>query len=115
MFRVSFLFLCFLLLVTTTLALTTNFDIDFASRSSSGKCNGSLGQCDLDSEFLLDSEVSRRILAGTSGYISYGALSANRVPCSTAGRSYYNCRGSGAINPYTRGCGRITKCARDTS
>ncbi|GLT58925.1 hypothetical protein SLA2020_317800 [Shorea laevis] len=45
-------------------------------------------------------------------YISYGALSANRVPCPPrSGRSYYtnNCfRADGPVHSYTRGCPRIT-------
>ncbi|OMO78909.1 Rapid ALkalinization Factor [Corchorus capsularis] len=49
-------------------------------------------------------------------YISYGALSANRVPCPPrSGRSYYthNCfRTREPANPYSRGCSRITHCRR---
>ncbi|XP_020253204.1 protein RALF-like 34 [Asparagus officinalis] len=49
-------------------------------------------------------------------YISYGALSANRIPCPPrSGRSYYthNCyRASGPAHPYSRGCSRITQCRR---
>lgn len=49
-------------------------------------------------------------------YISYGALSANRIPCpARSGRSYYthNCyHARGPVHPYTRGCSRITRCRR---
>ncbi|XP_022740755.1 protein RALF-like 34 [Durio zibethinus] len=49
-------------------------------------------------------------------YISYGALSANRIPCPPrSGRSYYthNCfNAHGPVHPYTRGCSRITRCRR---
>ncbi|CAM8996102.1 unnamed protein product [Rhodiola kirilowii] len=49
-------------------------------------------------------------------YISYGALSANRVPCPPrSGRSYYthNCYGArGPIRPYVRGCSAISRCRR---
>lgn len=49
-------------------------------------------------------------------YISYGALSANRVPCPPrSGRSYYthDCwRARGQAHPYTRGCSAITRCRR---
>lgn len=49
-------------------------------------------------------------------YISYGALSANRVPCPPrSGRSYYthDCwRARGVVRPYTRGCSTITRCRR---
>ncbi|OIV94725.1 hypothetical protein TanjilG_06188 [Lupinus angustifolius] len=49
-------------------------------------------------------------------YISYGALSANRVPCPPrSGRSYYthNCYNArGPVHPYSRGCSAITRCRR---
>ncbi|KAK1439000.1 hypothetical protein QVD17_04815 [Tagetes erecta] len=49
-------------------------------------------------------------------YISYGALSANRVPCPPrSGRSYYtqNCwKATGPVHPYSRGCSTITRCRR---
>ncbi|KAM7516519.1 hypothetical protein LguiA_006102 [Lonicera macranthoides] len=49
-------------------------------------------------------------------YISYGALSANRIPCPPrSGRSYYthNCyKARGQVHPYTRGCSTITRCRR---
>ncbi|GAA0173374.1 hypothetical protein LIER_27002 [Lithospermum erythrorhizon] len=49
-------------------------------------------------------------------YISYGALSANRIPCPPrSGRSYYthNCyKATGPAHPYTRGCSAITRCRR---
>ncbi|KAI5656236.1 hypothetical protein M9H77_25029 [Catharanthus roseus] len=49
-------------------------------------------------------------------YISYGALSANRIPCpARSGRSYYTHRchkSNSPVNPYTRGCSSITRCRR---
>ncbi|KAI4314972.1 hypothetical protein L6164_027826 [Bauhinia variegata] len=49
-------------------------------------------------------------------YISYGALSANRIPCPPrSGRSYYthNCfQARGPVHPYSRGCSVITRCRR---
>ncbi|CAA2988966.1 RALF-like 34 [Olea europaea subsp. europaea] len=66
-----------------------------------------------------DDELNRRSLywksrAPRRHYISYGALSANRIPCPPrSGRSYYtpSChRARGAVNPYTRGCSAITRC-----
>ncbi|XP_020221298.1 protein RALF-like 19 [Cajanus cajan] len=68
-----------------------------------------------DNEMLLDSESNRRTLGSRQRYISYGALRANNVPCGRHGRSYYNCQQRGRANPYSRGCSRITHCARDTS
>nr|GMD49755.1 protein RALF-like 34 [Ipomoea batatas] len=51
-------------------------------------------------------------------YISYGALSANRIPCPPrSGRSYYthNCHvATGPVRPYFRGCSAITRCRSPT-
>ncbi|CAI9755786.1 unnamed protein product [Fraxinus pennsylvanica] len=66
-----------------------------------------------------DDELNRRSLYWKSRaprryYISYGALSADRIPCPPrSGRSYYtpNChRARGPVHPYTRGCSAITRC-----
>ncbi|CAN6439211.1 unnamed protein product [Victoria cruziana] len=73
-----------------------------------------------DDEFPLGGEMgSRRSLFWRTlrhYYISYGALSANRVPCPPrSGRSYYthNCyRATGPVRPYRRGCASITRCSR---
>ncbi|XWS33603.1 hypothetical protein CRYUN_Cryun22dG0097200 [Craigia yunnanensis] len=65
-----------------------------------------------------ESEYGRRSLfwKRMRYYISYGALSANRIPCPPrSGRSYYthNCfQAHGPVHPYTRGCSRITRCRR---
>ncbi|KAI5083325.1 hypothetical protein GOP47_0003068, partial [Adiantum capillus-veneris] len=53
-------------------------------------------------------------------HIGYDALHWDNTPCppSAAGRSYYtpDCSiASGPVNPYTRGCSKITHCARDVS
>ncbi|XP_062075096.1 protein RALF-like 34 [Humulus lupulus] len=62
--------------------------------------------------------VDRRSLfwRKTHYYISYGALSANRIPCPPrSGRSYYthNCfKARGPVHPYSRGCSTISRCRR---
>ena len=66
--------------------------------------DGTAGEC-VDDE----GAVARRELGG-NGYIGYAAMSAGNVPCSYRGASYYNCRPSGAANPYSRGCSAITQC-----
>ncbi|CAL4950065.1 unnamed protein product [Urochloa decumbens] len=53
--------------------------------------------------------VARRVLQ-SGGYISYGALRRDNVPCSVRGASYYNCRPGAQANPYSRGCSAITRC-----
>jgi len=80
------------------------------------QCSGSIGECfdEEEEEMLMDSESNRRSLWWRRSYISYGALSRDRVPCRRRGVSYYNCRRGKQANPYTRGCSRITRCARDT-
>ncbi|KAL3347939.1 hypothetical protein AABB24_021530 [Solanum stoloniferum] len=81
--------------------------------SSSPICDGSIGGClaeEDEDEFGMESESSRRMLAYRRRYISYGALSSNRVPCSRRGASYYNCRPGAQANPYQRGCSAITRC-----
>uniref|UniRef100_A0A7N0T9T3 Uncharacterized protein n=1 Tax=Kalanchoe fedtschenkoi TaxID=63787 RepID=A0A7N0T9T3_KALFE len=67
---------------------------------------------------LASEEEERRSLFWRAAryYISYGALSANRVPCPPrSGRSYYthNCfRATGPVRPYFRGCSAISRCRR---
>ncbi|KAK8527333.1 hypothetical protein V6N13_085171 [Hibiscus sabdariffa] len=57
-------------------------------------------------------ETNHRRVAGEKRYISYKALNHNAVPCNKRGRSYYDCGRAGPVNPYTRGCSVITRCAR---
>ncbi|XVE92747.1 hypothetical protein REPUB_Repub01dG0126300 [Reevesia pubescens] len=78
-------------------------------------CHGLLGECiGNEEETAMESDISRRTLAGQKRYISYGALKQNRVPCNRRGNSYYNCGASGRANPYKRGCSVITHCYRFT-
>ncbi|CAM6123527.1 unnamed protein product [Calypogeia fissa] len=64
----------------------------------------------------IEGQQRRRLLQSNSPYIGYGALTGDNVPCPPqSGRSYYtpNCQSAtGPVNPYTRGCSTITKCAR---
>ncbi|KAK9691925.1 hypothetical protein RND81_09G229200 [Saponaria officinalis] len=77
-------------------------------------CNGAMGECLVEDEleFELDSEINRRILATQGSYVSYGALNKNKVPCSRRGASYYNCQPGAQANPYSRGCSKMSGCAR---
>ncbi|KAK1284850.1 Rapid alkalinization factor [Acorus calamus] len=75
-------------------------------------CDGLVGECFDDvEETLLDTESSQRarLLYQRRRFISYGALSRDRVPCNRRGQSYYNCRSRGRVNPYRRGCSAITR------
>ncbi|KAI3457449.1 hypothetical protein Pfo_014112 [Paulownia fortunei] len=67
---------------------------------------------DMNEEMMMESENARRQL-WQGGYVSYGALSRNNVPCNQRGQSYYNCRGHQRANPYHRGCTRASRCARN--
>ncbi|KAL9248123.1 hypothetical protein vseg_021481 [Gypsophila vaccaria] len=100
------------LALISTVEAGSGFELDlFGSGSGSGSgCGGLVGEC-TDDELEIDSEIHRRILA-TGGYISYGALNKNRVPCSRRGASYYNCRPGAQANPYSRGCSTISRCRR---
>ncbi|KAK7387902.1 hypothetical protein VNO78_22700 [Psophocarpus tetragonolobus] len=110
----AFFLVCAILAVHVAQSSSTTLDTFFLPFKSG--CRGSVAECTLlaaddDSEFLMDSETTRRILAGRT-YISYGALRRNTVPCSRRGASYYNCRPGAQANPYTRGCNAITRCRR---
>jgi len=98
-----------------------DLDLGFLSSSSGGgagrrrECRGTVAEClaEESEEEGLDlassAESHRRALYG-GGYISYGALRRDNVPCSRRGASYYNCRPGAQANPYHRGCSRITRC-----
>ncbi|CAL0307226.1 unnamed protein product [Lupinus luteus] len=107
-------------------ALSSSSSVDFTANldrhlsafllpAANSGCRGTIADCSLltgeddDTEFLMDSDNNRRILAGTR-YISYGALRRNTVPCPRRGASYYNCRPGAQANPYRRGCSAITRC-----
>lgn len=60
-------------------------------------------------KMMMKSSSGRRQLEGAA-IISYAALSADTVPCSNRGTSYYNCE-TGAKNPYNRGCSSIADCS----
>lgn len=121
--------LVFLILFTITNPIADAEDIDNNDNGSLHLMNETLDlEWQFQTQFHLqpenvedEDEMHRRSLywkspAPTRYYISYGALSANRVPCPPrSGRSYYtpNCfRARGPVHPYTRGCSAITRCRR---
>ncbi|KAL6896580.1 hypothetical protein ACP4OV_007152 [Aristida adscensionis] len=58
-----------------------------------------------------DSNATSTGAGGFTGFISYLALSRDRVPCDQRGASYYsNCQPGAEANPYARGCSAITQC-----
>ncbi|KAF9606194.1 hypothetical protein IFM89_023649 [Coptis chinensis] len=76
-------------------------------------CNLSVAECMADDEMLMESEISRRFLAGNSPIISYGSLAPNQPSCrgGTRGQSYSS---SGCLpppsNPYHTSCSKIYRC-----
>lgn len=77
--------------------------------SGSGECS----EMDVEeAEMEMDSEINKRILLMQKKFISYDTLKRDMVPCNTPGASYYNCRGNGPANSYSRGCQMITRCDR---
>ncbi|PUZ67353.1 hypothetical protein GQ55_3G428200 [Panicum hallii var. hallii] len=112
--------LLLLLAVAATASAAASIDLDLGFLSSGGagagarrECRGTVAECLAEDEEAelgsASAESHRRALAGR-GYISYGALRRDNVPCSRRGASYYNCRPGAQANPYHRGCSRITRC-----
>lgn len=97
----------FLLLLVTS---ASEFPLVLLPHSLAG-CRGTIAECQLAAGVELDlgTEVSRRFLEGTN-YISYGALTRDKTPCSQSGASYYNCKPGAKANPYTRSCSAIDNC-----
>ena len=106
---ISTLLLLAEVLSSTTVEATGNHHHQWGWTAVKPACQGSIADCMADSEFEMDSESNRRILA-TTNYISYRALQRNTVPCSQRGASYYNCKPGAKANPSTRGCSTITRC-----
>uniref|UniRef100_A0ACD5VX79 Uncharacterized protein n=1 Tax=Avena sativa TaxID=4498 RepID=A0ACD5VX79_AVESA len=88
----------------------------------SRSCDGAIGECGVDEDEEMGTggdgagEALRRSLVRkpTAKYISYAALRADQIPCNKRGESYYqNCGSMKQMNPYTRGCSAITRCARN--
>ncbi|KAL6543274.1 hypothetical protein OROHE_010794 [Orobanche hederae] len=101
------------LAIMATVAQSTDHVVFFGLGSQTdghGLVADALDQLDL--EFMMESETARRQLGGQAGYISYGAIGRNNVPCNRRGQSYYNCNSHQKANPYSRGCTRATQCAR---
>lgn len=107
-----------LLLVALAVSMVANasptFDSAFGISTFGGLSDGKVGDLiDLAEEEMMESESARRTLAQDT-YISYEALKKNIVPCNRRGASYYACSAHEKVNPYTRGCSRLTLCARNT-
>lgn len=97
----------------TTIAAAFN---DTSSSSSSSSCDGSIAECNIELEMVMESEISRRFLEQKK-YISPGALKKDQPVCNggAAGEPYS--RGSGCLpqpsNTYNRGCSKYYRCRDD--
>ncbi len=111
--------LCMLVVVLSLLLLCAHTEsaMDWSS-SSTSMVTELLSSSSSKEQYdeIESSLVARRMLANSPFFISYGSLSADRIPCPAgSGRSYYtnNCAAAtGPVRPYTRGCSAITLCAR---
>lgn len=68
------------------------------------RCNGSIAQCHEGEELFMESEISRRFLAGTGNYIAYRVMGPDKI-------------GEGGKPepglPYNRGCLKIYGCREE--
>ncbi|XP_054778450.1 protein RALF-like 4 [Prosopis cineraria] len=89
-----------------------HFSLDIAEGNSSGEDDNMTTRMDNSESSPNPNRPSSP--GGFLKYISYEALSANSIPCSLRGQSYYDCRSKMIVNPYRRGCSAITRCRRLT-
>uniref|UniRef100_A0A7C8ZNF8 Protein RALF-like 34 n=1 Tax=Opuntia streptacantha TaxID=393608 RepID=A0A7C8ZNF8_OPUST len=114
------LFAAFILLLQPQPTAAQIHDWDWAAASTTDAMavyqGGDLEDLMDDPDDIHETHGRRSLYWRRTYYISYGALSANRVPCPPrSGRSYYthNCfRAHGPVHPYTRGCSCISRCRR---
>ncbi|EXB73698.1 hypothetical protein L484_026861 [Morus notabilis] len=75
-------------------------------------CNGSIADCDVEGEMLMESEISRRVLAQRK-YITPGALKPDQPVCKGAKGEAYSKAGDclpEQSNPPDRGCQKYYRC-----
>ncbi|KAL5542778.1 hypothetical protein UlMin_010488 [Ulmus minor] len=76
-------------------------------------CNGSIAECDEESEMMMESDISKRILQNKK-YISPGALKPNQPVCGGGERGEAYSKTGGCLppqsNPGQRGCQKYYKC-----
>ncbi|CAA7027982.1 unnamed protein product [Microthlaspi erraticum] len=108
-FTISIIFVCLLAHVTT-------------KASSSSLCNGSVAECSssvVESEevtVIMEPWSSQRLMEEQRRKLSYGALRRNEPACDggNRGESYTNKCLPPPSNPYSRGCSKHYRCARDS-
>ncbi|XP_022138044.1 protein RALF-like 32 [Momordica charantia] len=76
-------------------------------------CNGSIAECYVEEEMLMESEISRRFLEQQKKYISYDTLKKDQPACQGGkGKPYTKSESClpPPSNPYDRGCKPIYRC-----
>ncbi|KAL2499850.1 Uncharacterized protein Adt_25400 [Abeliophyllum distichum] len=88
-----------------------SLSISAAAPSSEPRCNATIYECVAhdDGEFLMESEISRRVLAAKS--ISYNGLMKQKPFCNRD--SYGNCIGPESKNHKERPCNYQNLCAKE--
>ncbi|GMP55382.1 hypothetical protein CsSME_00020221 [Camellia sinensis var. sinensis] len=103
-----FLLLLCLLCLGVSLSMTSDAIV---------QCNGSLTECNINLEMVMESEASRRFLE-TKKYISPGALKRNQLVCNGGASGEAYSKTSGCLppqsNPYSRGCPKYYRCRGDS-
>ena len=88
-----------------------------ATAASSSSCNGSIAECEQESELLMESEISKRFLA-EKRYISPGALKKDEPVCNGGARGEAYSKTGGCLPPpantYNRGCSKYYRCRSDS-
>ncbi|XP_054820556.1 protein RALF-like 32 [Prosopis cineraria] len=77
--------------------------------------NGTIAECNEDDEMMMmESEISQRLMAEKTKYISTGALRKNRPVCKGGGSGKSGECLPPPSNPYTRGCSKEHRCRSDS-
>ncbi|XXG46572.1 hypothetical protein AAC387_Pa02g1382 [Persea americana] len=97
--------LCFLVTFFAVLFLGWSSNAGCEMVDKDIRCNGSIAQCHEEEELFMESEISRRFLAGTDKYITYPVLGPDKT--GLGGKSEPG-------QPYNRGCKKIYGCREDS-
>uniref|UniRef100_A0A1J3D3C9 Protein RALF-like 32 n=1 Tax=Noccaea caerulescens TaxID=107243 RepID=A0A1J3D3C9_NOCCA len=110
-FTISIILVCLLAHVTSKTS----------SSSTTSLCNDSVAECSSVGEseevtVIMESWSSQRLMEEQHRRLSYGTLRRNQPACDggNPGESYTNKCLPPPSNPYSRGCSKHYRCARDT-
>ncbi|XP_054822743.1 protein RALF-like 32 [Prosopis cineraria] len=91
---------------------------DAAAAASFSCKNRTIAECNEEDEMtMMESEISRRLMAEQRKYISPGALRRDKPVCNGGGGEAYS-KSGGCLpppsNPHTRGCSKYYRCRSDS-